>query len=144
MNPFRILIGTLVGAIVCFVGDGMIHGILLADDWKAVVEKAGLVEGEHGQIWMFVIYDVLKAFGIIFLYATMRTRFRPGPMTAILAGFTAWFLMAVIPNVTWINIPIIPTPMVAKWMLLEGVPILLAAVAAASLYQEGDRRPAAT
>ena len=134
MNLFRIVIGTLVAGIICFVGDGLIHGLVLGEDWKAVVEKAGLAEGEHGHIWMFVIYDLLKGFGIIFLYAAMRSRFHPGPMTALLAGVTAWFLMAVIPNITWINIPIVPTQMVAKWMVLEGVPILFAAVASASLY----------
>ena len=84
----------------------------------------------------FGIYDMLKGFFAVWLYAAIRPKFSPGIKTAVIAGVAAWVALAVIPHVTWLVIPVFAKSFVAKWMIFEGAPIVLGTIAGAWIYKE--------
>lgn len=87
INWSRLMLGGLVASIICFITDGLLHERLLAADWKAVYDNLKATEHAHTgfEIVYFVIFEIGRGFGSMFLYALMRSHFAPGPKTAALA-----------------------------------------------------------
>lgn len=145
MNVTRWLIGGFVAGILCFFGDGIIHGAILPADWEANLTALGFdTKGQdQGQSMLyFAIYDLAKGFAAAWIYVAIRPRYGAGPRTAVLASLLAWATCCVIPNITWLAIPIFPSDFVVKWAFLELGPVLAGGVAAAAIYKEAA--PAST
>ncbi|HET9036403.1 MAG TPA: hypothetical protein VFN45_09370, partial [Myxococcaceae bacterium] len=74
MNVPRILLGGVVAGILCFIGDGVVHGVLLKERWMQVAANLGrtAVEEPPSHMVYYAVYDLAKALIGVWLYAAIR------------------------------------------------------------------------
>lgn len=143
MNLKRIVLGGLVAGIVCFIGDGVVHGVLLQSRWNDIAAALHLATSEADQkasmVW-FLAYDLVKGFAALVVYAMIRPRFGPGPRTAIIAGLLTWALCIPLPLGGLLPMHFFGRKFALLWSIYGAFPVLLGAIAGAALYQESGEK----
>ena len=135
MNIQRIVIGGVVAAIICFVGDGIVHGLLLRPMWQQIVATLNLPKGDGSMVW-FSLYDLVKGVASVVLYALIRPRLGPGPRTALIAGLLTWGLCIPLPLAGLLPIHFFGRKFALLWSIYGLLPVVIGAVAGAALYRE--------
>jgi hypothetical protein len=136
MNGGRILLGGLVaGVLVLASGVALGHGVLGADYVSAFAKHRAGPAG-MGVILKNTAIRIGIGFIAVFVYASMRPRFGPGPRTALIAALTIW-LVGYLPYLaTLVDFGILSgwrTPVSLVWTLGE---VSLGTLAGAALYRE--------
>jgi hypothetical protein len=141
LNWPRILLGTLVAAIIMFLADGWLHEGPLQSDWAAVYANLGAAEPKHSAVGLvyFAIFELGRAFTAVFLYALMRDRFGPGPKTAVLAGVAGWLAFSVTGPAQFIPLGLYSHGLWVKVALAHLITSIVATIAAAFLYKDAAR-----
>lgn len=138
INYGRVLLGGLLAGVVVNVSEFILNGLVLADAYSTMAMEYNLTEAS----WAMIGY-ILTAFAIglvvVWLYAAIRPRFGPGPKTAAIAGIALWVPVYFVQSV-WLSamgLTLAAGALVTTliWGLVE---LVLAGVAGAWLYQEGD------
>lgn len=140
INAGRVVIGGIVAGVICFFGDGVVHGVLLKPKWAEVMTALGRSgAGDVGQrdFGYFLVYDLLKGFLAVWIYAASRPRFGPGPATALLAALMVWLLVIPIPVIGLLPMKFFSAEFAILWSLYGLVPIVVATLAGAWIYREG-------
>lgn len=144
MNIQRIVIGGVVAGIICFMGDGVVHGVLLQSLWNEIAATLHLTNTEaqrqSSMIW-FLLYDVVKGLAAVLVYALIRPRFGPGPRTALIAGLVTWALCIPVPLAGLLPMHFFGRKFALLWSIYGAFPVLFGTIAGAALYKE---QPAAT
>ena len=140
INLGRVLIGGIVAGLICFVGDGLVHGVILADRWAAVMLANGKPAGDFGRQYpgVFLTYDLLKGLVAVSIYASIRPRFGPGPTTALLAAILVWILVIPVPLWGLMPMHLLSKHLAVLWTAYGLLPILFGTLAGAWLYREAD------
>jgi hypothetical protein len=136
MNWGRIFAGGLVAGLVLNVGQFVLNGVLLEEEWNAALEELGLPAMGGGAIAVLVALTFATGIALVWLYAGLRSRFGPGPKTAIVAGLFVWLMLSLWPYVWNLVTPIFPSnPMTiaAIWSLFE---LPIGALVGAWIYKE--------
>jgi hypothetical protein len=141
MNVQRIVIGGLVAGIICFLGDGVVHGVLLTARWQEIAATLHLPATGASQAW-FGIYDLVKGLGAVLIYAMIRPRFGPGPRTALIAGLVTWALCLPVPLAGLLPIHFFGRKFALLWSIYGAFPVVLGAIGGAALYKEQEPAPA--
>ena len=104
INWGRLIVGTLIAAIIMFVTDGFIHETLAKADWHALYAALGAREPEpHGSSMVyFAIFELGRGFTAIMFYVLMRPFFGVGPKTAAIAGIVGWIAFSLTAPVQFI------------------------------------------
>lgn len=96
VNLRGVLMGGLTAGVVMNALDYVSNYVILGARWTAeltaINPALGAKMADPMTIAAFVIVDFLTAFAIVWTYAAIRTRFGPGPATAIKAGVLLWFV----------------------------------------------------
>lgn len=138
INIGRVVMGGLVAGLIINIAE-MASRVIFADWYEEFFEALNLPEMGRGDMAALVIGGFVIGIIITWTYAAMRPRFGPGPKTALLAGLVIWLVgwawQMVVDTATGLYTP-------TMWMWVMGlvwtfVELELAAVAGASLYQEG-------
>src|SRR5512145_2333827 len=92
INWGRLILGSLIAAIIMFITDGFIHGTITQGDWEAIYTGLGASQpAPHGMSMVyFAIFELGRGFTAIMFYVLMRAYFGAGPKTAVLAGIVGW------------------------------------------------------
>ena len=83
-----------------------------------------------------IVITLVLGIVIVIGYAAIRSRFGPGPKTAVIAALFAWFGVYLYQNVIALGLGIVPArlAMIAiAWGLVE---YIIAAIAGAAVYKE--------
>ena len=139
LNWGRLIIGGLIATVILFITDGLLHEMLLRSDWEALVTALGShpPEAGHGTAMVyFVIFELGRGFGSIFLYALMRPFHGAGPKTAMYAGVATWLAFSVTGPAQFIPLGFYSTGLWVKAAAFQLVTSLVAAVAAAAIYKD--------
>lgn len=96
INGSRVLLGGLVAGLVIVVGEYILNGIILFGEFASQREKFGLGEPSAGELAAGAMITVLYGVILIWIYATIRPRFGPGPRTALIAAATFWAIAYVL------------------------------------------------
>lgn len=144
MNFQRIVLGGIVAGLVCYLGDGVVHGLLLQPRWVQIAAALHLTNtgGQQSMLW-FLAYDVAKGLGTVLVYAMIRPRFGAGPRTAIIAGLLVWALCIPLPLGGMIPLQFFGKKFALLWSIYGAFPVLLGAIAGAALYREQGSAEAA-
>src|SRR5580765_204131 len=91
INIGRVLLGGLVAGLILNIGEWVLNGVVLAKDMKEFFAKCNLPE--PGPNFLVIAVGITFVLGIVLVlgYAAIRSRFGPGPKTAIIAALFAWF-----------------------------------------------------
>lgn len=143
INYARVLLGGLLAGVVVNLGEGIVSGVLLMDEYEAVMETHMLEEASWA-VPGYVLSAFLLGFVITWVYAAIRPRFGPGWMTAAKAGAIVWVAALVVP-VIWMGAMGIGFGAGPTLIALIGglVEYALAGMAGGWLYKEGDGAVAA-
>jgi len=139
VNYPRVVIGGLVAGVIGFIGDGVVHGVLLQARWMEIAANLHItVTGAERQASMpwYLLYDVVKGLAAIKLYAMIRPRFGPGPRTAVIAGLMTWALCIPIPLAGMLPMHFFGKKFALLWAVYGIFPVVIGAVAGAALYKE--------
>jgi len=138
INVGRVIIGGIIAGIICFLGDGVVHGVLLRDRWAEIMTALGKAGGDVGRQHpgYFVTYDLLKGIVAVWIYASIRPRFGPGPGTALIAAIVVWLLVIPIPTLGLLPMEFFGAKFALIWSLYGLVPIIVGTLAGCWLYRE--------
>jgi hypothetical protein len=91
INIGRLLLGGLVAGVVANAVDYVINTYLVASEMLEMVQRLNLRadQVEHST-WIWIGFDLVYGFLVVFTYAAMRPRFGPGAKTALIAGLCYW------------------------------------------------------
>jgi hypothetical protein len=134
----RTLIGGLVATIILFFSDGFLHERLVGNDWKAIYDSLGAPSPEHSGagIPYFIIFELGRGVGSLFLYALMRPIFAPGPKAAALAGVATWLAFSITAPAQFIPLGFYSNALWIKVAAFQLITSILAAIAGAALYKD--------
>ena len=139
LNWPRIILGGVVAGIICFVGDGVVHGVLLHERWASIMASMGRkVTEESSHMVYYAAYDLAKALVGVWLYAAIRPRYGAGPRTAVIAAVATWALVIPIALLGLIPSGFFGRKFALLWSIDGLVVMLIAIVIGAWLYREGD------
>ena len=138
INWSRLIVGSLVAAIVLFVTDGFIHEAIAKSDWHAVYAGLKAAEpAEHGaSMAYFAFFELGRGFTAMMFYVTMRAFFGAGPKTAVLAGIAGWVAFSLTGPVQFIPLGFFSNALWLKVGAFHLVISIVATLAGAALYKE--------
>lgn len=145
MNTKRILMGGFLAAIIIAVAETLLWGGVLAEAMATAQSEKGVPEASWGAM-LYLVTTIVPGLLLAWLYAAIRPRFGPGPVTALRAGALIWVA-------TWLMYYIWLAPsgrgllFLKPWSTVLALAwdlaaVLLAALAAGWVYRERERRVA--
>ena len=139
MNVGRVIICGIIAGVICFLGDGIVHGMLLKDRWAAIMAALGRTgNGDVGSqnFGIFLIYDLLKGLIALWIYAATRPTSGPGPVTALKAAILVWLLVIPVPIIGLLPMRFFDLRFALLWSLYGIVPIIVGTLAGAWMYRD--------
>ena len=138
INWGRLIVGSLIAAIIMFLTDGFIHEAIAKADWKAVYEGLRATEPEpHGlSMVYFALFELGRAFTAMMFYVTMRAFFGAGPKTAVLAGIVGWIAFSLTGPVQFIPLGFFSNALWFKVGAIHLITSIIATIAGAALYKD--------
>jgi hypothetical protein len=138
INWVRLILGGVIATLILFVTDGFFHERLVNADWKAVHVNLGIPEGRHSALGVlyFVVFELGRGLIAMIIYVLMRTRFRPGPKTAVLAAVVAWIAFSVTGPAQFIPLGFFSNALWIKAAAFQLVTSILASIAGAAIYKD--------
>jgi hypothetical protein len=138
INWGRLILGSLIAAIIMFVTDGFIHETIAKADWKALYEALGAREPQpHASSMVyFALFELGRGFTALMFYATMRSFFGAGPKTAVLAGIVGWIAFSLTGPVQFIPLGFFSNALWLKVGAIHLITSIVATVAGAALYKD--------
>jgi len=141
INWGRLIVGSLIAAIIMFVADGFIHETIAKADWRALYEALGAREPEpHGSSMIyFAIFELGRGFTAMMLYVLMRAFFGAGPKTAVLAGIVGWIAFSLTGPVQFIPLGFFSNALWLKVGAIQLIVSIVATIAGAALYKDAAK-----
>ena len=128
-----VLGGVLAGALMDVFE--LIFGVAFGEQLAQVAASTGLAISQQ-TLLTFAIIGLASGVLIVWFYAAIRTRFGPGPRTAVVAAVYGWILLRLIPDMALVAAGMEPVGTVMMhlgWMLVGTV---VAVLLGAWIYQE--------
>ena len=136
INLGRVILGGLLAGLVINISEYILNGLILGRQVDDAMRALNRPPIGHEAITCFVIGGFILGILLIWLYAAIRPRFRPGPQTAICAGLVVWALAYLYGSIGFIAMRLFPTTVVVIGLIWGIVELPVAAVAGASVYKE--------
>jgi hypothetical protein len=142
VNTNRILVGGLLAAVIIAVAETLLYAGVLADAMAAARAEKAVPEASWGGT-LYLVTSIVPGLLLAWVYAAIRPRFGPGPVTALRAGALIWVA-------TWLMYFIWLAPsgrgllflkprQTALALLWDLAGVLLAALAAGWVYREREQ-----
>ena len=140
INWGRLILGSLIAAIIMFFTDGLIHETIAKADWSAVYNGLRTPEPEpHGTSMVyFAIFELGRGFTAMMFYVLMRAYFGAGPKTAVLAGILGWIAFSLTGPAQFIPLRFFSNALWLKVGALHLITSILATIAGAALYKDAS------
>lgn len=157
-NWLRLIIGILIATIIMFFADGFLHERVVKADWTKVYTDLGarepnannsavgqpspvvqdFVDHEHrgSDILYFVIFELGRGILAMSLYVMMRACWKPGPMTALVAGIVMWTAFSVTGPAQFIPLGFYSHALWVKVAAFQLPTSIIATIAGAAVYKE--------
>jgi hypothetical protein len=138
INVGRWIIGGVVAAIILFVVDFIVNGVILMQQWvdaMAALQQPAM-GGTVGEIVIFAILNLIVGLTAVWIYIGIRPRFGPGAKTAVYAGLATWLIGYLVPNAFYLATGLFPAHLLWTLIIIALIQVPAATVAGAWLYQE--------
>lgn len=138
INVAKVIVGGLLAGLLLNIGDFIINAVLLADDFRAGLQRLGLDPAtmESASVTMtWVAVDFVLGILLVWTYAAMRPRFGPGAKTAVLAFVPSFVsITAIMFGLT--RMGFFETGLFTTSTILAAVNTIIAALGGAWAYKE--------
>jgi len=138
INVGRWIVGGVVAAIILFIVDYVLNGMVLMDQWNQAMTDLGKAPmGQStGEIIGYAVYDLVIGLTALWIYVGIRPRFGAGHMTAIYAGLATWLLAFAVPSYFMLASALLPASLVWTMVIVGLFQVVIATVIGAYFYQE--------
>jgi len=136
INLGRVILGGIVAGIIIAAFEFVLNGVMLADQWPALMKSIGRPPLGTAEIVYFNIFGLIQGLAAVWTYAAIRPRFGGGPMTAIRAALLTWVTSYVLVDAMPTIMGIFPMPMTLMLAGVGLIEIVAATLAGAYLYKE--------
>jgi len=93
INVGRVIGGGLLAGVVMNVVDGVTNGAILGARWAEETKRLGIdMATQSASLAGWLTFGFLCGIVLVWLYASIRPRYGPGPKTAVIAGLTVWII----------------------------------------------------
>src|SRR5438094_9816919 len=95
INVGRVIVGGLLAGVVIDVVDGLTNGAVLGARWADETKRLGIDMSGGAQsqsLTGWLTSGILCGIVLVWLYASIRPRYGPGPKTAVIAGLAGWLI----------------------------------------------------
>ena len=136
INMKSVVLGGLLAGLIINISETILNIPVMGAEMEASLAALNLPPVGGGAISVFVIGSFIVGIALVFLYASVRPRFGPGPKTAILVGVVVWFLAYLWPSIGMALMGVFPAKLLTvstSWGLVE---LVLAALAGGRIYTE--------
>lgn len=136
INFARVVLGGLLAGLVLNIGEFLLNDVILGTQMKAFFERLQLPEPGPSFLMVAVLLSFLLGILLVWIYALIRPRLNPGPLTAAVAGVIGWLCVYVysgVINGLVLGIPMNGLAIALVWGLVQYV---IAAIAGAWVYRE--------
>jgi hypothetical protein len=136
INVGRLIAGGLVAGAVANGLDFVINQYLMVDEGHDMAQRLSLSQEKlAASMTTWIIVDFLWGFLLVWVYTAFRSRFGPGPKTAVISGVTLWFTVCIM-FAGLMSMGIYTQQAFIKASALTLVSSVLASLAGAALYKE--------
>jgi hypothetical protein len=136
INLGRVLLGGFVAGVIINVFEFLLNGVLLADQWPAVMAAINRPTFTMHDIVVFNIVGFVTGIVAVWTYAAIRPRFGAGVMTGVYAGLLTWVTAYALATVTPVMMGVFSHHMALALVIVGLVEIVVATVVGAWLYKE--------
>lgn len=136
INFGRVILGGLVTGLVLNIGEFLLNEIVFVRQMEEMFRRLNTPRPGVNFIATAVGITFLLGIVIVWIYAMIRPRFGPGPKTAIIAAFVAWFCVYFYCGILQSTLFGLPASFMLTGMVWGIIEYILAAVAGAWLYKE--------
>lgn len=136
INFGRVILGGLVAGLILNIGEFLLNEVVFVQQMEELFRRINVPRPGATFIATAVGITFLLGIVIVWIYAMIRPRFGPGPKTAIIAAFVAWFCVYFYCGILNAAIFSLPASLVIIGMVWGIIEYILAAVAGAWLYKE--------
>lgn len=137
INIGRVIGGGVLAGLIINVVEFVMNMFVLRDAWSEVYATMGVAEPGGAAIAGYVVLAFVLGLLIAWTYAAIRPRCGAGPGTAVKAAAVVWVAAYLVPTVGWMLMGGIGTWLVFVTLAYSIVEIVVAALAAGAVYQEG-------
>ncbi len=135
LNTGKVVMGGLVAGVVGNLLDYVFQGILMRPDFELMQQRLNLDPAKANNPVPWIVVDFVIGFLLIITYVGFRTRWGPGPKTAIYAGLIVFVsIAAMMGALATIGVFAVDTYM--KGSALSLVSVMSASLAGAYVYKE--------
>lgn len=136
INMTRAILGGLLAGLIINISETLLNAVVLARQVEEAVARMNLPPVGGSAIGVFVVMGFLLGIATVWLYAAIRSRYGPGPKTALCAGAAVWAFAYLYPAIGMSVMGMFPAGLTAvslAWGLGE---LLIAAAAGGWVYKE--------
>ncbi len=90
INTGRLILGGLAAGLVINIVETLMNVVVLADSMRHLLAERNLPPMGGGAMGGYVVLAFALGLLIVWTYAAIRTRYGPGPRTALRAGLAVW------------------------------------------------------
>jgi hypothetical protein len=135
INTGRVLLAGLAAGVVIDIGEGLSHGVIFASQMAPMMEQMG-VEIGGSQLVMYNVLGLAIGITVAWIYAAIRPRLEPGPMTGVCAGLVAWALWSLFHSVDYVIAGMLPVGLALSVTVYQAVEMSIAGLVAGMFYKE--------
>ncbi len=136
INVSRWLLGGVAAAAVIWVIEAVV-GSAFEGQMETILQAHNLsIEMTTGFWVLTVLMSLIVGLVLVFFYAAARTRFGPGPRTAVIVGVAFYAGSYLVALLGYQMIGLYPTNMLFTWSLIGLVEVIAASFVGAWLYKE--------
>jgi hypothetical protein len=138
INIGRVLLGGVAAGVVVNLGELLRRSGAIGHRMELALVELGLPKPGTGTLVSHIVLGFLLGVLLVWLYAAVRTRFGPGPKTAVLAGLFVWLFAVLWPGLDAGLMGVYDPDLlvfISVWGLFQ---LLIAALVGAWLYREAE------
>ena len=136
INIPRVILGGIVAGLVINISEFLLNQIVLLSDMTTALARMNLPPAGGSAIPIFIVVGFIGGIAAVWLYAAIRSRFGPGPKTALIAGLFFWLVGYFWSGVVMYALHMYPARLMAVSLCWELVESTMATLIGASLYTE--------
>jgi hypothetical protein len=138
INWGRMVLGGIVAAVILFIVDYIVNGVILIQQWTDAMTALGrpVVTPDAGFLVIVAILNLLIGLTALWIYTGIRPRYGASVQTAIYAGLATWVLVHLVAGISLQLAGLLPASIIWTGIVVGFFAVPIATVAGAYLYKE--------
>lgn len=141
INLRRWLLGGIAAGALIWLLEGAASLVYMEDAQAALAAHDLAMELTAGTWALTIIVSLISGLALVFFYAAARSRFGPGPRTAVIVAVALWVAAYLLSLLGYQMIGLYPSGMLVLWGAVGLVELILAGLLGAWIYREGASPP---